>query len=493
MAMAAEIRRVVGSGKKISFVSGNFNVVHPGHLRILKFAAESADVLVVGLNPDATRGVTVQAPMRLDAIKTLSIVDHAVLLDGPADEFIKALKPDFVVKGKEHGKLENIEAAAVEAYGGQLLFCSGEMKFSSISLLKRDYSEINLSGIRKSRAFPERHGFEVAGLKSTLSSFADMKVVVIGDLIVDRYIDCDPLGMSQEDPTIVVTPIASRTFVGGAGIVAAHARSLGADVSFFTVGGKDAEGQGALQRLGDYDVKTTMLTDETRPTTVKQRFRAQGKTLLRVNELRQHAMSNDLIDKMVDGIVGALDSADLLLFSDFNYGCLPQRLVDRVVAEASHRGVMMAADSQASSQMSDISRFRGMDLIAPTEREARLAMQDMDSGLAVLVDSLRSRSNAKNIVITLGAEGMLIHGQREGDYLTDRLPAFNSTPKDVAGGGDSLFTAAALSLAAGADIWRGAYIGALAAGCQVSTVGNSPIQLRTLFMEIDLPDHLDAE
>ncbi|MBL4591535.1 MAG: adenylyltransferase/cytidyltransferase family protein [Phycisphaerales bacterium] len=493
MLMAQEIRRLVGPDKKISFVSGNFNVVHPGHLRILKFAAESADFLVVGLNPDEADGVTVTADMRLEAIEALSITDYAVLLEGGSDDFIKILQPDFVVKGKEHEGLGNIEAAAVETYGGRVLFCSGEMRFSSISLLKRDYSEANLSNIRKARHYPARHGFEVVDLKRCLNAFAGLKVLVIGDLIVDRYVDCDPLGMSQEDPTIVVTPIASTTFVGGAGIVAAHAQSLGADVSYFTVIGDDVEGRDARQRLADYDVKTLMLIDETRPTTLKQRFRAHGKTLLRVNQLRQHALNKAIMDEMIDAVMGQIDQADLILFSDFNYGCLPQPLVDRISEEASRRNIMMAADSQASSQMADISRFRNMDLISPTEREARLATHDTAAGLAVLASTLQMKANAKNVVVTLGAEGVLVHGNSGQEFVTDRLPAFNLSPKDVAGGGDSFFTTAALAMASGTDIWRSAYIGALAAGCQVSTVGNSPLKLRTLFEEIDLPDHFDAE
>ena len=177
------------------------------------------------------------------------------------------------------------------------------------------------------------------------------------------------------------------------------------------------------------------------------------------------------------------------MFADFNYGCLPQNLVDRIAEMASARGIPMTADSQASSQMSDISRFRGMTLVTPTEREARLALQDTSSGLAFLAEGLRDRAKAKNVIITLGGEGMLVHGLGEnGQNLTDRLPAMNSSPKDVAGAGDSLFTAASIALCTGADIWRSAYLGAVAAACQVSRVGNSPLQTRDILTELDQPD-----
>ncbi len=151
----------------------------------------------------------------------------------------------------------------------------------------------------------------------------------------------------------------------------------------------------------------------------------------------------------------------------------------------------MAADSQASSQLSDVSRFKRMALITPTEREARLAARDFDSGLAYLSEQLCAKAEARNVVITLGSEGMLIWGAKNESYLADRLPALNTLPKDPAGAGDSLFTAMALALRAGNDIWQSAYIGGLAAACQVSRVGNTGLSMRDLTDEIDAPSYAD--
>src|ERR1700726_986905 len=90
-----------GDSKSIAFISGNFNVVHPGHLRLLKFAAEQADILVVGVNSDTVPGVTLPQDVRLENVRSISMVDHAVGLNAPAATFIEELKPNIVVKGKE--------------------------------------------------------------------------------------------------------------------------------------------------------------------------------------------------------------------------------------------------------------------------------------------------------------------------------------------------------------------------------------------------------
>jgi rfaE bifunctional protein kinase chain/domain len=483
-----EIRLACGDNKSIAFVSGNFNVVHPGHLRLLKFATEQADALVVGVNSDKASGVTLPQDMRLENVRSISMVEYAVGLEVPADTFISELKPDVVVKGKEFETRINPEQAAVDSYGGRLVFSSGELRFTSLSLLEREYSGADHMAIRKPVDFPERHGFDISDLKSTLTKMSGMRVLVIGDLILDDYVTCDAIGMSQEDPTIVVTPIISKTFVGGAGGVAAHARGLGADVRFCTISGEDEFAKFALDSLEEQGVHCDFFPDSTRPTTRKQRFRALNKTLLRINHLRHHAASTDIQRKMLAAVEAALANCDLVLFSCFNYGCLPQDLVDAVAVKARAAGAMLAADSQASSQVGDVSRYKDMALISPTEREARLALNDFESGLAAVSERLMAKARAENLVITLGAEGMLINTLRDGALRTDRLPAFNLSPTDVSGAGDSFFMSAAMSLRAGADIWQSSYLGALAAALQVSRVGNIPLTVADFVAEIDETD-----
>ncbi len=479
-----EIRASCRADQTIAFVSGNFNVVHPGHLRLLKFAAEQADVLVVGVNSDSTPGVAVTQEMRLENVRSIAFVPHVVRLDKSASEFIARLQPSIVVKGKEFEDRSNPEQEVVETYGGRLIFSSGELRFTSFALLERD-ANVDISTVRKPLEFPKRHGFEISGLKRLLGKLSGMRVAVIGDLIVDEYVTCDAVGMSQEDPTIVVTPLMTRTFVGGAGAVASHAHGLGADVRFFTLVGNDEAATFARDTLERHGVACEAFVDESRPTTRKQRFRALNKTLLRVNHLRQHAADVEIQRQMLSAVETALKTSDLLLFSCFNYGCLPQDLVHAIADRARDKSVMMGADSQVSSQSGDVSRFKGMTLLTPTEREARVALNDFVSGLAVISERLLEKARTKNLIITLGAEGALVNTMNDGVHKSDRLPAFNPSPKDVSGAGDSLFMASSMALRAGADVWEASYLGSLAAALQVSRVGNLPLTTAELVTEID--------
>ena len=324
----AEIARENSTNNKIVFVSGNFNIVHPGHLRLLKFAREYGGYLVVGIYGNESKDALLDEELRLESVKSISFVDHAFILRDKPEHFIEQLRPAVVVKGKEHELLDNPELTVLSSYGGKLLFSSGDVSFSSIDLLKKEFSQLNYSTIIAPQDFPSRHEFTMEDLDKILGKMNNLEVCVIGDTIVDEYITCDPLGMSQEDPTIVVTPVMSEKYIGGAAIVAAHARGLGAKVNFFSIVGKDETANIVRRKMQEYDVNCILHEDDSRPTTLKQRYRANGKTLLRVSHLRNQDISTEIRSQVASDLKKVLKEADVLIFSDFNYGCLPQELVD---------------------------------------------------------------------------------------------------------------------------------------------------------------------
>jgi rfaE bifunctional protein kinase chain/domain len=470
------------------FVSGHFNILHPGHLRLLRTAKEYGEHLIVAVESDRLAGMAAHLPekLRLEGVQSNSLVDKAFIVDEPITDIISRLRPDIVVMGKEHEARHNLELTALEQYGGRLVFSSGETLFSTLDLIHKEFQTFDPRSISLPTGYLTRHAIDKSRLVRLLNDFATLKVCVVGDLIIDEYITCEPLGMSQEDPTIVVTPVDSTRFVGGAGIVAAHAAGLGAMVQFVSVTGNDASREYALEGLAAARVDAQLLLDDSRPTTLKQRYRCKGKSLLRVSHLHQGAISAALQKQLLLLLEQALDGADLLVCSDFNYGCLPQPLVDQLEVMAKSRGVLRAADSQSSSQVGDISRFKGMDLITPTEREARISTRNREDGLVVLAEKLRQQASAHNVLLKLGEEGLLIHaGNGKGDsWLTDRVDALNSAAKDVAGAGDSLLIASAMTLACGGTIWEAACLGSLAAAVQVGRVGNTPLHTEELLREL---------
>ena len=121
------------------FVFGIFNILHPGHLRLLRFAAECGDCLIVGVLSDKLApGVQFDAKMRSEGISALSWVDYTLILDKEPQEIISSIKPNILVMGKEHENSNSKLFSTIRSYGGEVLFGSGNATFSSLDLLKRN-------------------------------------------------------------------------------------------------------------------------------------------------------------------------------------------------------------------------------------------------------------------------------------------------------------------------------------------------------------------
>lgn len=477
LAQLGEIRRK-NQGRRLGFIVGSFNIVHPGHLRLIKFARSLVDELAIALLPDSDTGSYVNQELRLAGIQALDMVDLAFIIDDNPKACIEALRPDIIFKGAEHETRSNPEAEWIKAWGGKLRFCTDDPRFSFDEMLRgmlnarADTPKITLPG-----EYMERHGFQSDSLRDLLGKLSVLRVSIIGDLIIDEYVLCNPLGMSREDPTLVVSPLEKTRFVGGAGIVAGHAAGLGGKTNFITVSGNDAVADYAEKWLQDQNIRTIMIRDPDRSTTSKRRYKAQNKTLLRVNRLSPQHIDQDRQQCILRHLDSILEETDLVILSDFSYGVLPPALATAITTRCREHGVPIAADSQSSSQVGDLSKFKNTLLVTPTELEARHAMRNFNEGLVALTESLMKEIHAANIITTLGEDGCLIYSDPDiHKPYTDRLPSLNRNALDVAGAGDSLLAASAMALAAGGNIWEAALLGSIAAAVQVGRMGNIPLK-----------------
>ena len=223
--------------KKI-FISGNFNILHSGHIRLFKFAKNLGGKLYVGVTSDKVAGkeAHIKQSFRMEVIKNNPLVDHAVLIDQNIKKTIYKIKPDIIVKGKEHSENFNIEEEIVKKLRSKLVFSSGETIFSSKDLINK---ELNLEkqSLNNSPNYLNRYGINFLKIKKEVRNFSKVKVCVIGDIIIDEYINCEALGMSREEPSVVVKPVDSAKFIGGAAIVASHASSLGCKTTLISITG----------------------------------------------------------------------------------------------------------------------------------------------------------------------------------------------------------------------------------------------------------------
>jgi len=483
--MARISREAQAKGSRRVLCHGKFEVLHPGHTRHLEWASRQGEVLFVTLAENGAEWASsVPIETRLETIAALSMVDYVAkvpCLD--ASRSVAVLRPDILVRGVEYRTFRRHfterEKAELAKYGGQLLFSSGSAGFGNSSGDDRDPTGRSARQASLLNLI-ERQDLKITHLEEALTAFSQLEVAVVGDCIVDEYIFCDALGMSAEDPVIVVRPRTTERFVGGAAIVAEHAQSLGAKAHYFSVVGDDSASEHVREHADKSGVDYHLFTDTSRPTTVKQRFLASQKKLLRVSYLEERAISESLADELLTALEQQIAELDLIILSDFSYGVNSTQVRDAVCALARKHGVKVTADVQCSSQIATVARYKNIDLVTPTEREARMSLLDMDSGLTDIGLRLLDQTGNKDLVIKLGENGLLIlNGQREDGVLkdarTEYLTSFAEEVRDPMGAGDAFLAACSLALAAGADIFEASILGNVAAAVEVLRVGNVPV------------------
>ena len=229
---------------------GSFNIIHPGHLRYLNQAKSRAEELVVAVNatPSSldTSAMVFSGEDRAAAVAALSLVSKVILLDsGALIDLVRLSFPKALVLGtefQEHRKSEIANAVTfLENNNAKIFYDAGVVSYASSELLHRDQLDIE---IKKKEAFQKILETYQIDLEHILQKIVDKKprLLVIGDTIVDQYIACDALGMSAEAPVIVVKEFDKVDYLGGAGVVASHLQSLGADCTYISVVGRDSYG-----------------------------------------------------------------------------------------------------------------------------------------------------------------------------------------------------------------------------------------------------------
>src|SRR5688500_12068485 len=204
-------REAAASDKTVVHCHGCFDIVHPGHIQYLQFARSQGDVLVVSLtaDPNVNKGVArplIPEDLRAASVAALECVDAVyVNRDPTALELLNQLRPDVYVKGREYETNQDprflAERDAVVRHGGRVIFSSGDDVFSSTALIGA-MAGLDAFNEEKVRRYRRQFDLTSAGLMSLVHSFRDLKVVVVGDYVLDRYHFCEPTSVAAEAPVM---------------------------------------------------------------------------------------------------------------------------------------------------------------------------------------------------------------------------------------------------------------------------------------------------
>ncbi len=292
------------------------------------------------------------------------------------------------------------------------------------------------------------------------------RVVVVGDIMLDRYLIGDTERLSPEAPVPVVTVAERHAALGGAANVAANVAALGARCFLVGTVGDDGDGAAIRQELAVARLEDRfVLTIAGRPTTSKTRIVARGQQIVRIDDEVDSLLEGQDLARLTAAAREALADADALLLEDYNKGALSPTLILAVMEIARRRGIPVVVDPKYRQFF----EYAGATVFKPNRRELESALGaavDLKNG-NVLPDVL-TRLKVDNLLITLGAEGMLLV-TKDGDLT--QIPSIARQIFDVSGAGDTVTAWLGAALAAGATVREAAQLANYAAGVEVGKRG----------------------
>jgi rfaE bifunctional protein kinase chain/domain len=326
-----------------------------------------------------------------------------------------------------------------------------------------------------------------ARLDEILARAADLRIAVIGDLMLDLYLTGEVTRISPEAPVPVVHVTGERSALGGAANVAANVAALGARCEVIGYVGRDDAGRAirrGLETLNGGASRAHLVERADRPTTTKTRVMARKQQVVRFDREWDEDLPDDSIAELKGLVREVLRDVDAVVLEDYNKGVLAPPVIRAALEHASAAGIPSVVDPK----FRHFFEYRGATVFKPNAAELTAALGT--PGLAhddAQLEAVRRRLECEHLLVTLGEAGMVL---RSASEATLRIPALARAVYDVSGAGDTVTAAVAVALAAGATIREAATLATYAAAIEVAKPGVatvSPDELRELIDSTPLP------
>lgn len=336
----------------------------------------------------------------------------------------------------------------------------------------------------------------MASLSSYINGFSGVRVLVIGDLILDQFTYGKVERISPEAPVPVFKVTHEKKMLGGAGNVVANLCALGCSVSIIGVVGNDSNGEMIHALLKECGAHSYLLRAQSYPTIVKTRLIASGSHMSRVDREESAPVLTGLMERYEKMLRRVVQHVDIVLISDYNKGLLTAETTPMVIKVCRHFGKPVIVDPKGA----DYSKYAGATLVKPNLKEftevsgpGRYNPSDPDfpERLKKGAQELLSRYNLSNLLVTLGEHGMALLSADAQDQL-QQIPTQAREVFDVSGAGDTSLATLGASLGSGVPIREAMQLANLASGIVVGKLGTATVTREELLSALHAPKAADA-
>jgi rfaE bifunctional protein kinase chain/domain len=323
---------------------------------------------------------------------------------------------------------------------------------------------------------------EKARLHEVVDRFSGKSILVVGDLMVDKYVSIEARKISREAPVPVGDLRGERLSLGGAGNLANNIVALGGRAMVLGFVGDDVEGEWIKKALSDAGIVTDGIEPYQRPTTLKTRYMVNGVQFLRVDREVRADIAADVSEKLLKHAKSFVSQCDLLAVADYDKGAVTSYLIDSLVALARAEGKKIIAQPKVRHYLD----FKGVDYIKSNEREASIATGISvlnDTGLRNIATNLTTRLGCRAIILTRSERGITVFEQNSMKTIPPVISP-NQFARPV-GVRDAMTSVLSLSIAAGANSFEGAALSNLAAALRGDRAGTIVVSAAEIVQNID--------
>ena len=475
------LKPIKRKGKKIVHCHGVFDLLHIGHLKHFKSAKKYGDILVISVTPDKFVQKGFERPyfnseQRMESLASIEIIDFVILNNSTnAIDIIKKIKPNYYVKGPDYknfkeditGQIKN-EELVVKKNGGKTVFTEDPI-YSSSSILNQSGSTFNL--FQKSFINKIKSEINLNNFNTHINKLQNLKVLVIGEAIIDQCVFCEALGKSGKEPHLVLKDVSEELYLGGVLSIARNISDFCNKITILSMLGQKKEYEKYIKKNMAKNIQSKFLYKSKSPTIIKKRY---IESISNNKVLGIYTVNDDLLNKNDETIfkkmiLKEIKEHDVVIVSDYGHGLITKKLAKLLCKKSK----FLALNAQANASnigYHSIQKYRSVDCVVMNETELRHELRDKNEKLKILVKKLTNMIKIKNLIVTRGSNGAILYNSFNKKYIT--CPAFASKVVDKVGAGDSMLSIMSILIKSKFKNIISLFLGSIAGALSVGEMSN---------------------
>ena len=475
-----KVEKLKEAGKTVVQSHGIFDLIHPGIVRHLNEAKSQGDILIVTIIKDedvrkgSGRPIFPEA-LRAENVASLEQVDYVCLVDDDIPfQCVKMIEPHIFAKGRAYlERDQKIHAKIFEEerefhFGNSKIYETTGFSFSTSNIINNFLEIYPVETKAFLKKFAEKYAFDE--IVENLNRLRDLKVLVIGDGIIDEYYYCIPMGKAAKSPLVVNKYITHEVFAGAVFIIANHLAGLCNEVKLVTLLGKEDTREDFIVSNLKTNVSLRFFYRDDAPTIVKRRYIHQylNQKLFEINYINDSYINRFCELDIIEYLKQTVPGYDIVLVSDFGHGFITGKIIN-TIEEYSRKYAVNTQTNAANTGYNLITKYHGPNFVCLDETEARLATQEKFADIENIAKIISNQLNSDYVIITLGKNGSI--GVSKNDEI-NRTPIFSTRVVDTVGAGDAFFAFTAPCFALGMPLDLVSFIGNVVGALAVQIVGN---------------------